>query len=383
MKIYLTQIGHPNFRGGGNIVAHKLCEEFSKKGHDVTGIFLAPKNFINERFDTNYKIKMDIGSKIPFLNVWRCYKILKNLFNQFGEPDVIISLSYEGLPVSFIKKNALFIAASHNFLTRRIGLKELFFDLRWLNPLNFGKWLFTLSFFLDRIVKSKADIVQGLCRFGADQCKDIYKISADKIFIIPNGIDVNYFPQQQLSKEKNIIFLGGSVEYKGLDILIEAMPMILKKYSNAKIVILGEMGDTRGKTIISMAENLGVVGSLVLKGLIPQKQVKDYYKNVFLMAIPSRLDLFPMVALEAMASGIPIVASDIGGLPEIIIDEENGLIVEKENPQKLAKVIMYLFGNPIEAGKMGEKGRKIVEEKFAWEKIIEKFEREIYGRLNK
>ena len=383
MRIYLTQIGHPNFRGGGNIVAHKLCEEFSKREHDVIGVFLAPKNLIGEKFEANYKIKTAIGSKISLLNVWRCYKILKSLFSEFEEPDVIISLGYEGLLVPFIKKKALFIAASHSPFLRYAGLKELFFDLKWLNPLNFGKWLFMSSFFLDRITKLKADAVQSLCDFGVKQCEDVYKIPADKIFITPNGVDINHFQKQQLSKEKNIIFLGGSVEYKGLDILIQAMPIILKENKDAKVVILGEMGDIRGRLLIDMVKNLGITESFNLKGLIPQKQIRNYYKNVFLMVIPSRLDLFPMVALEAMASGIPIVASNVGGLPEVVIDGQNGLIVEKENPQKLAEAIIYLFDNPIEAGKMGERGRKMTEEKFAWEKIIEKFEKEIFNRLNK
>lgn len=382
MRIYLTQIGHPNFRGGGNIVAHKLCEEFSKKGHDVTGVFLAPKNFINENFDANYKIKTGTGSKIPLLNVWRCYKIFKNLFNNFGEPDVIISLGYEGLLISFIKKKALFIAASHSPFLRYVGLKELFFDLKWFNPLNFGKWLFMSSFLLDRITKLKADVVQSLCNFGVKQCEDIYKIPANKIFITPDGVDVNYFQKQQLSKEKNIIFLGGSVEYKGLDILLKAFEIVIKNYPNSRLIIIGEEKE-RKKELLDLAKFLDVFSKLEWVGLVAPVDIPDYFKRARILVMPSRLELFGIAALEAMASGIPIVASNVGGLPEVVIDGQNGLIVEKENFQKLAEAIIYLFDNPIEAEKMGGKGRKMAEEKFAWGKIIEKFETEIYNRLNK
>jgi len=381
MKIILTQIGHPNFRGGGNILAHKLCDEFFKKGHDVTGIFLSPEEFLNKTEGFNYNIIVIKGSKIPFINLFRCWKALISIF-KMGEPDVVISLGYEGLPVSYIKKKAFFIAASHSPWLRYFGIKDLIFSKKLFFPSLWGKWLFDASFFLDRMTKMRADVIQSSCRFGIDQCINIYGIPSEKTSVIPNGIDVNQFFIQKRTDEKNIIFWGGSVEYKGLDILVQAMPEVLKQHSDANVIIVGDMTDQRGKMILNNASNLKVVGKLVMKGLIPQGQVKDCYKNIFLTVIPSRLDLSPMVALESMASGVPIVASNVGGLSELVINKENGLIVEKENPQKLAEAIIYLFNNPIKAEEMGIRGRKIAEEEFIWEKIVEKFEKEIDKRIN-
>jgi len=380
MKIILTQIGHPNFRGGGNIVAHKLCEEFSKRGHSVTGIFLSPKSLLKEKNKFSYNIIFAKVSKIPFINVFKCWKILNNIFKK-NDPDVVISLGYEGLSVPFINKNSFFIAASHSPFLINFGIKNLIFSKKLLFPSLWGKWLFETSFFLDKITKINADAVQAVCEFGADQCEKIYKVPAGKIFIVSNGIDVSKFSPREFPLEKVILFIGGTVEYKGLDILLEAVGFIFKKYFDFKIVIIGEE-DKRKEKLVKLAQKLGIDSKLEWKGLVYPADIPTYFRKTSILAMPSRLELFGIVALESMASGVPIAASDAGGLPEVVINGENGLIVERENPQKLAEAIMYLFDNPIEAEEMGKKGRKRVEENFTWEKVVEKFEKEIYRRLN-
>jgi glycosyltransferase involved in cell wall biosynthesis len=381
MKIILTQMGHPNFRGGGNIVANKLCEEFSKMGHSVTGIFLAPKNLVKESVKVNYKIILGRGFMVPFVNVFQGWRILRNIIKT-EKPDVVISLGYEGLVVPFIKKKALFIAASHSPFLRYFGIKNLIFSRKLLYPPSWGKWLFETSFFLDRITKINADAVQAVCEFGADQCEKIYKVPAEKIFIVSNGINAGKFSLREFPSEKVILFIGGTVEYKGLDILLEAAGFIFRKYSDFKIIIIGEE-DKRKEKLVKLAQKLGIDSKLEWKGLVYPADIPTYFRKTSILAIPSRLELFGIVALESMASGVPIVASNAGGLPEVVINGENGLIVERENPQKLAEAIMYLFDNPIEAEEMGKKGRKRVEENFTWEKVVEKFEEEIDKRMNK
>ncbi|HDH31697.1 MAG TPA: glycosyltransferase family 1 protein [Candidatus Wolfebacteria bacterium] len=380
LTIYITQIGHPNFRGGGNIVAHNLSEYFSKRGHKVTTIYLTPKELLSEKPKTEYNIVLRKNSIIPIVNCLIVAKIIKKL-SKVEIPDVVISLGYEGFFIPHIKSKLLFIAASHSPFLRYIGFKELFLSWKWLNPLNLGKWFFCFSLFLNRLTKLKADFVQCLCEFGAEQCRVVYKVPNNKIFIISNGINIKRFFIQLVSQKKNILFVGGSVEYKGLDILIRALPIIIKKYSDIELIIIGEM-DKREKTLRQLVGKLDVSSNISWQGLVSQDKMAGFYQKAYLTVLPSRLDLFPITALEAMSSGIPLVATNVGGLPEIIEDGVSGLIINKEDSEELATAIIKLLDDPKKAEEMGKKGREIVEQKFTWEKVVEKYEKEIYNRLN-
>lgn len=380
LKIYITQVGHPAFRGGGNTVANNLSESFTKRGHAVTTIYLSPKHLLLNRPKTSYNLVIKKASIIPIINCFKIVAIIKKLLNNKKEkPDVIISFGYEGFFIPSIKGESMFIAASHNFI-RPIGIKD-FLHLKWLNPLNGGKFLYSTSVLIDKLTKLKADFVQCLCKFGAERCETIYKISPKKIFIVPNGINIEKFIIHPTPKKKTILFIGGSAEHKGLDILINSLLFIAKKYLDIEVVILGEM-NKRKEILVQMAEKLGVSSKIKWEGLVFQKEMFSFYKKAYLVALPSRLDLFPLTILEAMAYGIPVVSTNIGGIPEIINNKVSGIMINCEDPYGLAKAIIELFDNPKKAEEMGRKGREIVEQKFTWEKVVEKYEQEICSRLD-
>ena len=380
LKIYITQMGHPAFRGGGNTVSNSLSESFVKRGHAVTSIYLAPKHLMSNMPRTLYGLIIEKASIIPIINCFKIAAIIKKLLNNEKEkPDAIISFGYEGFFIPSVKRESIFIAASHNFI-RDIGIKD-FFSWKWLNPLNGGKLLYLSSVLIDKLTKLKADFVQCLCRFGADRCETIYKLSSKKIFIIPNGVDMEKFAVRPTPKKKTILFIGGSAEHKGLDILIKALLFIVKKHPNAEVVVLGEM-NKRKEMLVQMAEKIGVSSKIKWIGLVFQKEIFSFYREAYLVVLPSRLDLFPLTVLEAMAYGIPIVAANVGGIPEIINNKVNGIIINSEDSYGFAKSIIELLDNRKKAEEIGRNGRTTVEQKFTWEKVVEKYEKEIYSHLN-
>ena len=381
LKIYITQIGHPDLKGGGNAVARYLSESFAKRGHIVTTIYISPKNLLSNRPKATHKIVfIKKLPRIPIMNCLKTAATIKKLSTiKDGRPDVIISLGYEGFLIPFIKGKSMFIAASHNFL-RSIEIRD-FLNLKWLNPFNWGKLIYLTSVFIDKLTKFKADFVQCLCQFGADRCKTLYKMSDNKIFIVSNGVDTKKFTIRPMPKKKTIFFIGSAVEHKGLDILIRALPIVTKAYLDIEVFVLGE-ANKREKSLIQFAKELGVNSKINWQRSISQNQMPKFYQKAYLVVLPSRLDLFPMTALETMSSGIPLIAAKIGGLPEIIEDGVSGLIINKEDSEELATAIIKLLDDPKKAEEMGKKGREIVEQKFTWEKVVEKYEKEIYNRLN-
>lgn len=377
LDIIITQIGHPNFRGGGNTVVHNVSELLSKRGHTVTVIFLFPKKLFLDKPKTTYGVIMKKDSLIPIVNCIKIANIIRKLFKK-REPDVIISFGYEGFFIPYIKDKSIFIAASHNFLSQ-IGVRN-FLRLRWLNPFNLGRLLYLTSVFIDKSTKGKADFVQCPSRFAARQCETIYRIPKNKIFVVHNGIDLSRFTIRPQPKEKTILFVGGTSQHKGLDILIHALPLILEKHPDAKLIIVGEMKKEE-KELINIADELGVSERISWIGLVSQERIFEFYKKAYLAVFPSRLESFLLAALEAMACGIPIIVTDVGIMPEIINDKSNGLLMEQEDFKGLAEKIIYLLNNPEKAKKMGLMGRASIEQKFTWSEIIRKFEKEILTRL--
>ena len=112
---------------------------------------------------------------------------------------------------------------------------------------------------------------------------------------------------------------------KGLEFLIKALPIVLKYIPGARFVLVGD-GSDRGK-LIALAQNLGVLNYLRFVGKLPWTEVLPYYRQADLFVLPSVSNPKPLVAPEALAAGLPLVASRVDGIQEIVCDGENGLLV--------------------------------------------------------
>ena len=94
-----------------------------------------------------------------------------------------------------------------------------------------------------------------------------------------------------------------------------------------------------------------------------------YYSSSDVVVLPSLSENFPVVALEAMSSGKPVIASRVGGIPELVSNNKNGILVSPGNVEQMVEALLRLLENPSLRNRMGDMGRKIVEEKFDWKKI--------------
>lgn len=154
-------------------------------------------------------------------------------------------------------------------------------------------------------------------------------------------------PKQYSSKRpvKPVIGYAGRLEsYKGVDDLLEAMPTVLQKHTDAQLVLAGD--GSRADVLRRRADKLGIAKSVVFKGHVNQAELYDLYRKMTVFVMPSRWpEAFGKVGIEAMSVGTPVVATNVGGVKDWLEDGKNGLLVKPNEPRNLAEAIEKILNN--------------------------------------
>jgi glycosyltransferase involved in cell wall biosynthesis len=206
-------------------------------------------------------------------------------------------------------------------------------------------------------------------------------ISSQRVVRIYNGIELDKFrpdlKQSMLKKKWGITqgrpligALGRMVWQKGFTYLIEAIPDILQFLPSVRFVIAGD-GPLK-KELESLAEDLNVREQVIFPGFIGQ--IEQFLSNIDILVVPSVLEGFPMVTLEAMAMGIPIVATQINGVTEQISHGQEGILVPPRNPRELAGAVLRLIEDEELGARLGLAARKKIESCFSIERMVRETE---------
>jgi glycosyltransferase involved in cell wall biosynthesis len=158
---------------------------------------------------------------------------------------------------------------------------------------------------------------------------------------------------------------------KGFECLIECVPEIVRTYPDTKILIVGD-GQLM-ESLEALSKELGVRDNVIFAGF--RSDIKEILSAVDLLVVPSLLEGFPMVTLEAMAMAKPIVAANIDGITEQITDGVNGILVPPKDPSALAKAVVRVLNDKEFAGIMGLAAREKVEQDFSVEKMVSETEK--------
>lgn len=213
------------------------------------------------------------------------------------------------------------------------------------------------------------------------QMKELVRnMTNSKIHVIPNGIDFEDIPNIQSHKSiehPSILYVGGLTKIKGVDILLNAVPLIIKKIPNLHIYITGSGPEE--DNLKKVVKRLNMEENVKFLGFIPEDEKYSYYKSVDVCVFPSLYEPFGIVLLEAMGSGKPVVASNVGGIPFVVIDGKTGLLFEPGNIDELAEKVIFLLQNGELRKKMGERGQERAKE-FTWDKIAERMV-EVYKEI--
>lgn len=202
----------------------------------------------------------------------------------------------------------------------------------------------------------------------------------DDVTVVPPGVDHQRFSPAGERRDDRILFvapLDSSYRWKGLDVLLEALPIIRRRRPHVELQLVGE-GDRRAELSQRAAqEDL----PLILPGRLSESDLVDAYRQATVTVLPSTSDVesFGMVLAEANACGCPVVGSDIGGIPALVRDGENGLLARPGDPNDLADRLLRVIDRPAEARRMGRTGREIVRREYDWDRLAERTQEVLRG----
>lgn len=202
----------------------------------------------------------------------------------------------------------------------------------------------------------------------------------ERVRYIPNGVDVRVFtpgePDPQLmaryglSAGDRVVVVPRRLDPKnGVDVLLRALPELLRAVPRLKVLLVGD-GDERDR-LGQIARELGVLTRVVFAGKQPRSEMVRHLRLGHVAALPSRAEAVSLAGLEAMAVGLPVVGSRVGGIPEFVRDGENGLLVPVEDAAALAQALARVLLAEPERERMGVRARESVEANFSWRATAE------------
>ena len=210
------------------------------------------------------------------------------------------------------------------------------------------------------ILIRRIDYFQAISKFTVEQLK-VAGYSSDKIKFIPNAIDTGRFlvdRKKQPSECINVVYTGRLEYVKGVDILLEAWAKVLSKVDKQQVKLLIAGAGNEQSKLDEIVKKYGMKDSVSFLGVI--SDIPNLLSQAHIYIQPSRQEGLSNSVLEAMAAGLPIVATRVSGNEDIVCDCDNGFLVEPENPLKLATAIIKLINNEELRTQLGKRSHEIV-----------------------
>ncbi len=385
MKIaHLIAQFYPYF-GGAEICVHNVCRTLADNGHSATVICTTPP--ADKRPDLNYSIihlfprTCGLLNRMPFIGKYYLEYELSRLQRKHGFDLWQVTMGYPLAiyAVDFFKRNKI------PCILRCCGE-----DIQKYPDIGYG---YRLDDGIDSLVKSKYPLFDGFVALTPDVREEYEKlgISKEKIRIIPNGVDTAKFTDIKsrtdrkaarrkfgLDEKKILILTVGRYHpKKGFD-LIPAIAQILKgKGLDFQWIVAGKntseilrkFPESRGeiKSIEDFAKSGGSMFSL------PSNDLIELYCASDIFVLPTLIETFGMVLVEAMAAGLPIVTTDAPGVRDVITDNVNGLKAPAGNHEVLANMICSIVKDPALSGRLSETSVKQAKDFYDWKSVTGKY----------
>ncbi|MBI2578448.1 MAG: glycosyltransferase family 4 protein [Candidatus Aenigmarchaeota archaeon] len=237
----------------------------------------------------------------------------------------------------------------------------------FLSPWRTANWLAHLPLQADKITALTEWEKAELIKLG---------VNAGKISVVPNGIILekyrkagkNYFKKMDI-EGKILLFVGQPTRRKGWKYFLEAMPEILDKFPEAKAVFIGYR---QNKDLEDKCRNLGIENNARFLGFLPEEAKIGALKSSDLFVFPTLYEGFGITLIEAMASGLPVVTTDVAGNKEIIGNRKNGFLVKPKDSKAVAKACIELLESRKTAGRIRENNLKKAAQ-YDWKNVAKKY----------
>ncbi|MFH0859836.1 MAG: glycosyltransferase [Candidatus Altiarchaeota archaeon] len=354
--------------GGTEMMVKSLATGLDRRRFDVTVMCLAKGGRVAEMLKRE-GIRVDvlgISSKMDVTSVYRLARFLKQM--RF---DIVHSFLFYSNVLARISGR---LANTPAIVSGERSTSE------WKSP------LYRL---IDRLTSVYSTVIVANSNAVRDSLVEDVRIKPDRIRVVYNGIDLRRFDdtadsrkvREQLSlseKKVTVVTVTRLHPEKNPSDFIKAASIVKRKHGNVQFLVVGD-GRLMGELKI-MSSELGISDDVIFAG--EREDVPGLLKASDIFVLTSLWEGLPVSVLEAMASSLPVVATDVGGTKEVIDNGVTGILVPRENPEELAAAIGTLIENPERRKQMGFRGRERVEEYFTLKGMIENMEA-LYEHLRK
>jgi glycosyltransferase involved in cell wall biosynthesis len=381
--------------GGTGAYVYYLSHNLQKLGHNIHVVARDTQN--SETTINGIQVHYIKGVGNAITRYWRFARSASNrikALNKQGSFDVI----HANLPLvpSFAIPNEssrALVCAVHStwkgeaIVTKQDNPKELNPNEKSMLRFNFILRLY------EKKLMNRSDALIAVSKYTVNELTNLYGINQKKIHVIYNGVDVERFkPRPNKTElrqdfgldpnEKIVLFVGRLYHRKGLETLLQSVPPVLKEVSNVKFVISGTGFKQKEESLRNLVNELDIKNHVTFLGYIPDEKLPLLYATSDIFVLPAIYENFPFAILEAQSTGIPVISTKVGGIPEFLADSENGFLIDPGNSAQLTQRILNLLQNPELAKKMGDRGRKKIEETFDW-RLITRQVLSLYHKLLK
>lgn len=390
MRIAILSPEYPPIWGGVGVYTYNLADILNKFGHEVHVITRRVGNYKPQEaaggiivhevpwvklpllfslsFGKNSVAKLiDVGNDFDIVHIQCPYTSMScKTIDKIGSP-VVITMhgTWEG------ERNAL---KNENIIRLKKG--DLAFYLTWPFLEKYERLM---------LLKSKAVIAVSTHSMGEILSYGLPEDTLrNKLNVIPNGVDTQLFKPSKSAKQTLrarygldkddlvVLSVGRLVARKGFRDLLLAFRLVTRKIKDVKLILVGD--GPLERTLRKMATSLRISDRVIFAKEVTIDELRMHYAGAELFVLPSYYEGQGITYLEAMASGVPIVATNISAIPETVHHNENGLLVKLGNPEELADAIIELLEDDNLREGMGRKGRKMALKKYDWSLIGKRIE---------
>ena len=360
----------PPISGGGVVVITDIVNKLAELGNDIT-VITPNLDWNGEQYNPKINSKIQvIRTETPSKSrikvaARRCQANMKKRAIELGKQqkfDFIFTIFH---PFHLVPKAAV-EAAKELQITSIVKVDDAIYEKttgiksiqRRVEKMINSKTLRTAS----KVLVSNNDTAKVII--------NEYGVIPEKISIVPNGVELSLFNSSKQKNPKKVVFAGAMYYHRGLDVLLEAIPKIIRKIPDAKFILLGNGNELEKLKEIVLEKNLE--NSVEFKGWIEREKIPENISDASIGIGPLRLTdvtsrALPIKVLEYMAVSLPIIAQK-GTLPDdILVNEKNGYFVD--GAEDLAEKISSLLNEPDKINQMGNQSRLMVQN-FSWDHII-------------
>jgi len=386
---------------GYTIRSRAIIETLKKQGwHSVVVTSPRHKDFEQIAEEINGVLYIRCPSSIQKITTpTLLYKVFEFVFSSHALEKAIIKVCNEHKPRVIHAHSFYPLKASAYHAARKFGIPYIY-ELRGLleeSGVTRGwsekGWRYRLIQHFDNYNLIRADAIVTISQTLKTEVMQ-RGVPESKIVVVPNGVDTQDFkpiePDYELAAQLGLLdnilvigYIGSLVRWEGLENLLYAFSSILRTTKNVKLLIVGD-GPLRSD-LLKLCDQLGINSFTIFTGQIAHENIKRYYSICDVLVLPrtkARVNALvtPLKPLEIMAMGKPLIASDLPALREIVISRQTGVLVEPDDPNKLAEAILYLLDDPQERKRLGANARAWVVENRDWSNIVSIYH-EVYKKF--